>query len=64
MSPALATPSSEQAIRARAAYLNRLGPGPIGRIAKIERKASGLVITSLLPDGETRLALLQLAIQG
>jgi hypothetical protein len=53
VSHALATPSSEQAIRARAAYLNRLGPGPITRVAKIERKSSGLVVTSLLPDGVT-----------
>jgi hypothetical protein len=51
VSPALATTTSEQAIRARAAHLNRLGPGPIRRVAKIERKASGLIITSLLPDG-------------
>jgi hypothetical protein len=53
VSRALATPSSEQAIRARAAHLNRLGPGPVGRVAKIERKPSGLIITSLLPDGVT-----------
>jgi len=40
VSPALATPSSEQAIRARAAHLTRLGPGPVGRVIRIERKSS------------------------
>jgi len=53
VSPALATPSSEQAIRARAAHLTRLGPGPVGRVIRIERKSSALSVVSLAPDGVT-----------
>ena len=35
LSPGLATPMSEQAIRARAAHLTSLGPGPVGRVAQL-----------------------------
>jgi hypothetical protein len=53
LSPALATPSSEQAIRARAAHLTSLGPGPVGRVLRIERKGAELSILSDVPDGVT-----------
>jgi hypothetical protein len=53
LAPALATPGSEQAIRARAAHLNSLGSGPIGRVLKIERKAKTLSILGERPDGVT-----------
>jgi hypothetical protein len=53
LSPALATPGSEQAIRARAGHLTRLGPGPVGRVLRIERKGATLSILSQMPDGVT-----------
>jgi hypothetical protein len=53
LSPALATPGSEQAIRARAAHLNSLAPGPIGRVLRIERKGTELSVLSDIPDGVT-----------
>jgi len=51
LSPALATAGSEQAIRARAAHLNSLGSGPVGRILKIERKGGMLSVLGELPEG-------------
>ncbi len=53
LSPVLATSVSEQAIRARAAHLTSLGPGPVKRVSRIERKAATLSILSELPDGVT-----------
>jgi hypothetical protein len=53
LSPVLATPVSEQAIRARAAHLKSLGPGPVGRVSCIERQGATLSILSELPDGVT-----------
>ena len=53
LSPSLATPGSEQAIRARAGHLARLGPGPIGRVMRIERAGATLSILSDVPDGVT-----------
>ncbi len=53
LSPALSTPGSEQAIRARAAHLTSFGPGPVGRVARIERKGASLSILSEAPDGVT-----------
>jgi hypothetical protein len=53
LSPVLATPVSEQAIRARAAHPTSLGPGPVGRVARMERKGATLSILSELPDGVT-----------
>ena len=49
----LATPGSEQAIRARAAHLTGLGRGPIARVVQIERKGSVLSILGEAPDGVT-----------
>jgi len=53
LSPALATPGSEQAIRARAAHLTSLSAAPIGRVLRIERKRAELSILSEVPDGVT-----------
>jgi len=53
LSPLMATPVSEQAIRARAGHLTSLGPGPVGRVSRIERKGATLSILSELPDGVT-----------
>jgi hypothetical protein len=53
LAPTLATPGSEQAIRARAAHLTSLGPGPVGRVFRVERKAGALSVLSLVPDGVT-----------
>jgi len=53
LSPALSTPVSEQAIRARAAYLTGLGPAPVGRVVRIERKGTELSILSEVPEGAT-----------
>lgn len=53
LSPALATPGCEQAIRARAAHLMSLGPCPLGRVVRIERKAAALSILSEAPEGVT-----------
>jgi hypothetical protein len=51
LTPALATPASEQAIRARAAYLNTLEDGPLGRVIRIARKDDTLSVFSVAPDG-------------
>jgi len=51
LSPVLSTPGSEQAIRARAAHLMRLGPSPIGRVLRVERKASALWTLAEVLDG-------------
>jgi hypothetical protein len=53
VSPALSTPGSEQAIRARASHLTGIDPGPIGRVLRIERKAATLTIYNERPDGVT-----------
>jgi|RhiMetdeSRZDD1v2_1073273.scaffolds.fasta_scaffold51127_3 hypothetical protein len=53
VSASLATAGSEQAIRARAAHLTRLGPGPVARVLRIERKGTAVSILSEMPDGVT-----------
>jgi hypothetical protein len=51
LTPALATPASEQAIRARAAYHNTLEDNPLGRVIRIARKGDALSVFSVAPDG-------------
>jgi hypothetical protein len=53
LTASLATAGSEQAIRARAAHLTRLPPGPVGRVRRIERKGTTVSILSEVPDGVT-----------
>ena len=53
VSASLATAGSEQAIRARAAHLTRLGAGPVARVLRIERKGTAVSILSEMPDGAT-----------
>jgi len=53
LSASIATPRSEQAIRARAAHLTSVGPGPLGRVPRIERKGAALSILNDVPDGVT-----------
>ena len=50
-SPALSTPTSEQAIRARAGYHNTLENNPLGRVIRIARSGDALSVFSLAPDG-------------
>jgi hypothetical protein len=49
--PALATSASEQAIRARAAYLTDVDDVPLGRVIRIARQGDALSIFSAAPDG-------------
>jgi hypothetical protein len=49
--PALATPASEQAIRARAAHHNSLENNPLGRVLRITRSGDSLSILNAAPDG-------------
>ena len=51
LTPALATPASEQAIRARAAYQNSLDDNPLGRVIRMTRKGDALSVFSVTPDG-------------
>jgi hypothetical protein len=51
LTPALATTTSEQAIRARAAYLNSVEDTPLGRVVRITRTGDALSIVSAAPDG-------------
>jgi hypothetical protein len=51
LSPVLASPASEQAIRARAAHLTSLGRDSIARVSRIERKGATLSTLSELPEG-------------
>ena len=51
LTPALATPASEQAIRARAAYHNSLDDNPLGRVVRIARTGDALSVFSDAPDG-------------
>ena len=51
LSPALASSVSEQAIRARAAYLTSVEDNPLGRVVRIARKGDSLSVFSLTPDG-------------
>jgi hypothetical protein len=51
LTPALASPASEQAIRARAAYHNSLEQNPIGRVVRIARNGDALSVFSEAPDG-------------
>jgi hypothetical protein len=53
LSPSLASPASEHGIRARAAHLTGLGPGPIGRVLRIERRGTALSILSDVRHGVT-----------
>ena len=51
LTPALASPASEQAIRARAAHHNSLEDNPLGRVLRIMRNGEALSIFSEAPDG-------------
>ena len=51
LTPALATAASEQAIRARAAYLTNVEDNPCGRVVRIARSGNALSVFSLMPDG-------------
>jgi hypothetical protein len=52
LTPALATPASEQAIRARAGYHNSLDDNPVGgRVVRISRTGDTLSVFSVCPDG-------------
>jgi hypothetical protein len=51
LTPALAVPASEQAIRARAAYHNGLEDNPLGRVVRISRNGETLTVFSTAPDG-------------
>jgi hypothetical protein len=51
LTPALASPASEQAIRIRAAYHNGIEDNPLGRVIRIERKGDALSVFSVAPDG-------------
>lgn len=51
LTPALSSPSSEQAIRARAAYLTNLPESPLGRVLRILRRSGRLTVLSAAPDG-------------
>jgi len=53
LSPHLSSPGLEQAIRARAAHLTRLGRAPIGRVLRVERKAAALSTLCEVFDGVT-----------
>jgi hypothetical protein len=49
--PALASPASEQAIRARAGYHNSLEDNSLGRVVRITRTGDALSVFSIAPDG-------------
>jgi hypothetical protein len=52
--PELASPASEQAIRARAGYHNSLEDNPLGRVVvRITRTGDALSVFSVAPDGVT-----------
>ena len=51
LTPALASPASEQAIRARAAHNNSLDVNPLCRVVRISRIGETLSIFSEAPDG-------------
>jgi hypothetical protein len=49
--PVLSTSASEQAIRARAAYLTSVEDNPLGRVVRIARRGDALAVFSTVPDG-------------
>jgi hypothetical protein len=51
LTPALAAPASEQAIRARAAYHNSVDDNALGRVIRITRTGDALSVFSVAPDG-------------
>jgi hypothetical protein len=51
LAPVLASSASEQAIRARAAYLTSVEDNPLGRVVRIVRKGDALSVLSEAPDG-------------
>jgi hypothetical protein len=51
LAPALSTSVSEQAIRARAAYLTSVADTPLGRVLRIDRRGDALSVLSASPDG-------------
>jgi hypothetical protein len=51
LTPALASPASEQAIRIRAAYHNSIEDNPLGRVVRISRDGEALSVYSVSPDG-------------
>ena len=53
LSPSLAMPGSEQAMRARAAHLTSVGASSLGRVLRIERKGGAVSVLNDVPDGVT-----------
>lgn len=53
LTAALASPASEQAIRARAAFHTTLADNPLGKVVRITRRAGTLSLFSAAPDGVT-----------
>jgi hypothetical protein len=51
LTPALATAASEQAIRARAAYLTNVEDNQSNRVVRITRSGNALSVFSVMPDG-------------
>ncbi len=51
LTPSLASPASEQAIRARSAYHNSVEDNPTARVTRISRVADGLSLFTVTPDG-------------
>jgi hypothetical protein len=51
LTPALASPVSEQAIRIRAAYHNTIDDNPLGRVVRLARTGEALSVFSIAPDG-------------
>src|SRR5262245_18554778 len=51
VTPALASPASEQAIRARAACHNSVDYNPLARVTRIARGAEVLLVFTVTPDG-------------
>jgi hypothetical protein len=51
LTPGLATSASEQAIRARAAYLTNVEDCPLSRVIRVARKGDALSVFSVAPDG-------------
>jgi hypothetical protein len=51
LTPALAAPASEQAIRARAGFHNSVDHSPVARVLRVARTGDSLSVFSVCPDG-------------
>ena len=51
LTPALAAPASEQAIRLRAAYHNTIDDNPLGRVVRLTRTGETMSVFSIAPHG-------------